>query len=439
MHFIIHRGSNEIGGSCVEVKSRNSRIVIDIGVPIVTTSGKRFDFKDYRNLLWEKIITSKLLRNVKGLYGQDSGNKPVDGLLISHAHIDHYGLYNFVDKDIQYHLGEATHKLINLSNIFIKDRGSIEKVAPYIQDREQFNIEDFKITPFLMDHSAFDAYAFLIEADEKKLFYSGDFRSHGRKGKLFYKFLRIAPEGINVLLLEGTLIKERASSSKTFKTEEVVENEIVKVLEKHKTIVFGIASSQNIDRMVSFYKAAKRKGRLFVIDVYTANILSGIGKRTIPHPSKDYPEIKVFFPKHLCDKLKKFKRENMMFDFKQYKITRDEISKNLSNVFMMVRPSIKSYLEKIENIGAAPVIYSMWEGYMEDAENSDFIKYITKEDDSLIHRIHTSGHADVMTLKELVNCLKPDNLIPIHTLNPEMYDTHFENVRDVSDGQEIEI
>src|SRR3989304_6075547 len=178
---------------------------------------------------------------------------------------------------------------------------------------------------------------------------------------------------------------------------------------------------------------------VFLQGRHAANDLSGIEKDTIPHPSKNYPEIKVFFPKHLCDKLNRLKRKDMMFDFKQYKITRDEISKILSNVFMMVRPSIKSYLERIKNIGASPVIYSMLEGYMEEAENSNFIKYITKEDDSLVHRIHTSGHADVRTLKEIVNRLKPDKVIPIHTLNPKMYVTHFKNVIEVSDGQEIEI
>jgi hypothetical protein len=32
---------------------------------------------------------------------------------------------------------------------------------------------------------ATDAYAFLIEAEGKRLLYSGDLRSHGRKGQLF--------------------------------------------------------------------------------------------------------------------------------------------------------------------------------------------------------------------------------------------------------------
>jgi len=42
MTIIIHRGSHEIGG-CVEVRSKNSRIVIDIGMPLVKKSGERFE------------------------------------------------------------------------------------------------------------------------------------------------------------------------------------------------------------------------------------------------------------------------------------------------------------------------------------------------------------------------------------------------------------
>ena len=437
MKLTIHRGTQEIGGSCVEVKSRNNRIVIDIGIPIVTLSGKKFDFKDYKKLPLEELIASKILPDIKGFYRQDGKDGLIDGLLISHAHIDHYGFYNFANEDIQYYLGEATHKLINLSNIFIEDRGLIKKVA-YIQDGTQFHIGDFKITPFLMDHSAFDAYAFLIEADGRKLFYSGDFRSHGRKGKLFYKFIRTAPEDIDALLLEGTSING-GSLNPEFKKEEVVEHETAKVLKEHKTIVFGIASSQNIDRMVSFYKAAKRTGRLFVVDVYTANVLTETGNPNIPHPSTSYPDIRVFFPRHLCNKLEKHQNKDMMYKFASYKITKDEIAVRQSNVFMLIKSSMRSYLNGIKNLGASPVIYSMWNGYFNEPSMKDFVRTLTKGYDRLICRIHTSGHADVSSLKRFVSRLRPDKIIPIHTFGHQMYKEHFKNVMEISDGQEIEI
>ena len=34
MHVCIHRGSKQIGGSCVEVESRGQRILIDLGLPL---------------------------------------------------------------------------------------------------------------------------------------------------------------------------------------------------------------------------------------------------------------------------------------------------------------------------------------------------------------------------------------------------------------------
>jgi len=424
MKLTIHRGANEIGGSCVEIRSSNNRIVIDIGMPIVTPSG------------------SKTLPDVKGFYKHNNKQRLIDGLLISHAHLDHYGLYNFASADIQYYLGEATHKLINLSNIFIEDRGIINKFED-IQDGKQFHIGDFKITPFLMDHSAYDAYSFLIEGDGKKVFYSGDFRAHGRKWKLFYKFLSTLPEGINALLLEGTSINDRSLNSE-YKKEEVVEHEIADILRKHNnTIVFGIASSQNIDRMVTFYKAAKSTGRMFVVDVYTANVLTAIrntkGKPKIPHPSKDYPEIRVFFPRHLCNKLEKSHRKDMMYKFVPYKITKDEISENLSRVFMLVKSSMSEYLKGIKNLDASPVLYSMWKGYQEDPSMKYFIQGLTKGDESLLYNVHTSGHADVSTLKRLVSQLRPEKVIPIHTFRPEMYKELFNNVVEIADGQEIEI
>jgi len=35
MKIIIHRGTHEIGGSCVEIQSKKSRILMDIGMPLV--------------------------------------------------------------------------------------------------------------------------------------------------------------------------------------------------------------------------------------------------------------------------------------------------------------------------------------------------------------------------------------------------------------------
>ena len=50
MKFKIHRGTKEIGGSCVEVWTESTRILLDFGMPLVEKDGKEFDFGKYKTL-----------------------------------------------------------------------------------------------------------------------------------------------------------------------------------------------------------------------------------------------------------------------------------------------------------------------------------------------------------------------------------------------------
>jgi len=45
MKLIIHRGTHEIGGSCIELVSANSRILLDFGLPLVDSNNEQFDSK----------------------------------------------------------------------------------------------------------------------------------------------------------------------------------------------------------------------------------------------------------------------------------------------------------------------------------------------------------------------------------------------------------
>jgi ribonuclease J len=190
MTFTIHRGASEIGGSCVEINTSSTRLIIDIGLPLTQNDTSTDDLQN-----------EKVLPDIPSLFG--SADDKQTALLISHAHQDHYGLMSYVDKDIPVYLGEATHKLIELTAIFTGKEKVIGKPL-YIENEIAFTFGDIEITPYIMDHAAFDAYAFLIRGEGKSLLYTGDFRGHGRKSKIFYKFLHIAPKNVDWLLMEGT-------------------------------------------------------------------------------------------------------------------------------------------------------------------------------------------------------------------------------------------
>lgn len=298
MHFKIHRGTQEIGGSCVEIWTETTRIVLDIGMPLVEKDGTEFDFNKYKSNSVGDLVQKRILPDIKGFY--TDAKDLVDAVLISHSHIDHYGFSNFLHPNIQYHLGQATHKIIQLTSIFTPQQNIVQNFK-YFEKSKPFKIGDIRVTPFWMDHAAFDAYAFLIESKGKSIFYSGDFRGHGRKDKAFKWFLHNAPANVDYLLMEGTQIER---STHKDKLESEIENELIAIFSSSENINLVYASGQNIDRLVSVYRACKRSGKLFVVDVYTATVLKTLsGFAALPYPSKAFSDIKVIFPYFLCKRL----------------------------------------------------------------------------------------------------------------------------------------
>lgn len=438
MKLTIHRGSKEIGGSCVEISDGKTRIIVDIGMPLVKSNGERFSFREYRHLKGHELIKEGVLPDVKGFYAWEELDKPIDALIISHAHTDHYGLLSFIKKDIPCYLGEGTKRLIELTNIFMGGRNYIHKEKIF-ESENPFQIGNFRITPFLMDHLAFDAYAFLIENNGKKIVYSGDFRAHGRKRKALANFLKAVPKGIDALMLEGSLIN-RSGESNT-KTEEDIESDIIADIKDSDKPVLAMVSGQNIDRIVSFYKAAIKTKRLLVIDVYIANILNALkGLADIPHPSKSFSRIRVFYPYRLSEKLAKCGRRDLLTKFRNFRISREELAKNINKTLMLIRSSMLPDLKRMKGLEGSIFIYSMSRIYLKDDNMKSFNDFIKKQKMDMVYA-HTSGHAPVETLQKVVSVIKPKKVIPIHTFNPEMYGDVFKDadVMEVSDCQSIKV
>lgn len=421
MNLKIHRGTKEIGGSCVEIWTEATRIVVDFGLPLVNPDKTRFDSRPLGKQSVSELLSSGILPDIPGLY-DGAGNT---ALLLSHAHQDHYGLLQFAAETGPVYLGKATHKLIELTSKF--SRLDLEiKVPQYFVSGKSFSIGDIEITPFLMDHSAFDSYGFLIKADGTSLFYSGDFRSHGRKAKNFRWFSHNVETNIDCLLLEGTSM---GRNSESYKTEYDIEDDFFNTFGNTSGINLIYTSGQNIDRLVSIYKACKRARKILAVDFYVANILKDLAEfAALPYPSKDYPEIRVFYPHRLAKMISRKGLESLLYRFKNYKITKEEIDNKHEDIVMLIRPSMKPELNHIEKLSGGTFIYSLWEGYKKDKSTKDFINYLVERGMNTID-IHTSGHADIDALKKMVEILNPSTIIPIHTFKADSYKEIFDESR----------
>lgn len=419
MQLIIHRGAHQIGGSCVELRSGGHTLFIDMGLPLDFHFDQ--DINDQIPLSLAPILEAKAVK--------------IDAVLLSHAHLDHFGLVGLLPPETSVYCGEASAELMDITSRIV--HGDIPPFrSQYFRSDEEFRTGPFSITPFLMDHSAFDAYGFLLSAEGKRVFYSGDFRGHGRKRRILDRLEEKPPEKVDAFLMEGSLVGER--SEETTLSESEIEDTFVKKIENTGGMVLVSTSSQNIDRLVSIFKAARRTDRMLIIDFYTAEVLERLGKfAKIPQPS--WPGIRVCYPWQLAKRFEEFGLDEVLERHRKNGIRWTRIHEIASKAVMLIRPGFLPQLKKFLDLDNAVWIYSMWRGYLERSRSLANLKSYMEEKGVRIEYLHTSGHAKLSDLKRLVSALKPGTVIPIHSFHPEKYGEYFPNVRMLGDGEALEL
>jgi len=268
-------------------------MILDIGKPLTAA--------------WDTLVP---LPAAIGL--DDNGTRPL-GVIISHSHQDLWGLAPQLPTEIPVFIGERAANILRAAQFW--GSGVDLHEAGHLHDRVPFTLGPFTITPYLADHSAYDAFSLLIQAGGRSLFYTGDIRGHGRKASAFERLLADPPSPVHAILMEGTSFRavdfvgdsdpvavvdpganatpdidaSRPLSDLTSLTEGEVEIQLAETLRATKGLVVVLASAQNIDRLVTVYRATLRADRDLVVDLYTADIAAATGRPSIPPSATSGP------------------------------------------------------------------------------------------------------------------------------------------------------
>ncbi|HNY50051.1 MAG TPA: MBL fold metallo-hydrolase [Smithella sp.] len=417
MKLIIHRGANQVGGSCIELSHEDYTILMDLGLPLDS------NFDDDM----ESRLPQPLFNEIR------QGNKKIKAVLLSHAHVDHFGLIGMLPDEIPIYTGQASADLINLTQkVSYRPKKPIAPI--FFENRKTFFVGPFAITPYRVDHSAFDSYAFLVSAGGKNIFYSGDFRAHGRLTKIFDKLISDPPK-VDVLLMEGTMVGSRCNELSL--SERKLEEKFVQLIQETPGIVMISTSSQNIDRLVTIFKATMRSQRLFIIDFYTAEILETVGKYA-KIPQAYWPRIRVCYPNRLETWFKMLGLSYIPEKHRQNVITWTRLRELEDKAVILIRPNFTE-VKKSLSLEDATWIYSMWPGYCERDERLKDLRNYFQGKGVRIESLHTGGHAKIPDLARLTQALKPEVIIPVHSFHAEKFKEYFTNVKIVKDVEAVSI
>ena len=413
---------NQIGGCITAITytsgNQTNRIMIDYGCSLSGSENKE-EFK----YPWNE--------------------KPVDAIFFTHYHGDHVGRIMEIPDNIPIYMGETSRKvMINiytaLSRQTDKEGKEYKKQLELLQNDERIHtfrwngtqydaiedISNFRIEPYSVDHSAYDAYMFLIETPDdtkpvgkKVILHTGDFRGHGRLGKAVIPMINTyirkhGKRSVDAMIIEGTMMSRKQEK---VLTEYQLQMVATQYLKKHK-YAFLICSSTNLDSLASFYQAAQKASDNHKRYMYT---YSGYVKQQL----KTFSETAGRF-----SKVYKFKYIDQLNFNKTYihkKWDRPMPQKELMNQYgfiALIKP--EDFCEKYidEFLDRKPVIiYSMWDGYLDSdnkACNESWIQFLERQKSKGIEvkHLHTSGHATVKLLTEVIKKVNPqEEIIPIHT------------------------
>lgn len=410
MHVCIRRGSQEIGGSCVEVKAAGHRLVLDCGLPL--DAG---------------FAEPTLLPGVSGLDGRDP---TLAGLVVTHGHPDHWGLVPRISPDVPLYVGEVTARVLRQA-MFFTPMGADLRPSGFLRDGREIQIGPFHVTPRLVDHSAFDAYAIEVEARGKRLLYSGDLRGHGRRRELLTDLFQNVGRPVDVLLLEGTNVRPEAATPPTMVSEQDVEDRCTELFTNTKGLVLAAYSPQNVDRMITLYRAARAAGRKLVLDLYAASIAAAVEDPEVPR--WDSEDVLIYVPQAQRVKVKRSAEFERVKQLSDRRIFGEDLAGRSGELVLTFRASMIAELQRAACLEGAAVVWSMWAGYL-DSSGRDVLRFC--EEASLpLSPLHASGHASLGDLQRLVAALRPDRVVPIHTAAPDRFGEYFENVERRHDGE----
>jgi ribonuclease J len=420
VRITVHRGSHQIGGTCIEIASGSARIVLDAGLPLdADPQGKN------------------LPPPVAGLFDREGPS--VDGLFLSHAHADHSGLIAASRAQVPVWMSEGTSKMILAGSLFARQPSVPKARRKILVAGQAMRVGPFRVTAYPVDHSVYDAMAFLVEVEGRRVLYTGDLRFHGRKPGMARELARIVQKApLDALLIEGTRLGGRANEANL--SEKELEKQLVADFKAAPGIVLGMYSPLNVDRFVTYFRAARRSGRTFVIDSYQAFVLHLIGRKTkVPMPGA-VPDLRLWVPPSYSASVasRRLGHTDWAKRLGKGAITAEEINRDPERYVVLFRQSMQKGLFGNNLPPCVSCVFSYWPGYLKELRTQALLAEVYAAGGNLLQR-HASGHAHPDDLRRFAEELNPRLLIPVHTTSPETWARWRSATKLMDDGQPITV
>lgn len=391
------------------------------------------------------------------------GKPWLNGVLLTHAHLDHCQYISMLDPRVPVYCSKTTKAILEamtemgrgtfenelvaakLRKVGYSNSGyfpgtlrieseRIERKFMTFDPGEKFSISSLDVETFEVDHSIPGATAFVVKtSDGKRIVYTGDIRFHGRRAEASRRFRETLNDSRpDALICDGSRIDEVEKDS-----EQQVERECTELISKAKGLVIVGFAWKDLTRFETIRNATRANGRIFVISPKTAYLLNKLGRRN----EVDNESVRVYVRRVRA----------MLYSPSDYSTTKYAAGYSSDwdrqRDITHLKQGIRAY-----QIKAEPQRYVVHLTYFDFSELLDILPpegslfisatsepfdeegRITEEKiKAWLERfsintpgfepvyVHASGHASGLELKEFIRDTNPKCLFPVHTERPELF------------------
>lgn len=504
INLSFYGGAGEIGGNKILLEAEDSRVFLDFGTSF-SREEEFFEFPLLRPACIGDLFKTGILPRLCGIYknaglsldyasdgtpsirGEEEECR-IDGVLLSHAHVDHYGYLGMVRPDIPVYLSPISRRIVELRNDIREDwqtRVDLDALVP-VEKGVNFEVGNLRVTRYDVDHSILGASAYLIQFGEKNVAYTGDMRFHGNATSDSENFLEACKRaGIDTLLCEGTRLgppseEEREVESHTLGSELEVEQKCRDIFSNEEGLIIYDASPADMNRMKSVSKVAKECGRTLVFDSKKAYLLLYMNHPEILYPGlPSLSEFKIALSRLKLNAARygKYGLPQDLYaesytDYRQaheacllvaqrnkqkdnpdliclpddsfiWGPLREEVLKEPRRYLLYTSSGAHTLLHFLTSDGRkvpGTYVYGKAEPFKEEMELSfkRLLKWVELCGLKLEYA-HTSGHMYPKDIERLVCKIDPKVVVPIHTEHPELFSNWLSEIKIPHTGETLEL
>ncbi|QTU83183.1 MBL fold metallo-hydrolase [Carnobacteriaceae bacterium zg-C25] len=399
-----HAGILTIGGTVIEVAYGNSHIFFDFGT----------EYRPHLKLndeLVPTLVEHQLIPHLDNVYDKrfNYANRPDaktfenTAVFLSHVHLDHSRMVNYLDPSIPLYALKETKMILNSLNRHGKfilpspfEQNPFTRDIIGLDDNQVVRVGDIEVTVMPVDHDAYGACALLIRTPDGLITYTGDLRLHGYEADKSIAMAQAAKHS-DMLIMEGVSISwpERLTDpkEKDIQTEEAVIDCFVEQINQYpnRQITFN-GYPANVLR---FKKIVERSPRQVVLEANMAALVKEIFQMDVPYYYAYTQEPK----NEMLNPTLEISHDTLLHDTSAY------VWQAVNQFDKLQEGSL--YLHS----NAQPLgdFDPGWQPFLDllESKNIEFV------------RVSCSGHAWPEDLNRIIDMIEPKLLVPIHTLHPE--------------------